>query len=185
MAREASYQSLAKAVGIKSPMSVRSWTGYLKDAYLIKSCLRYDPSLKKQHSRNRKFYGIDTGVRNAVAFRFSDDIGMLLETMVWLELHRQGKEVYWFKGRGECDFLTVDRGMVMDAIQVCAELTRENRDREITGLMEAGEKTGAANRFIITIHQDGKEVVEGDSVRFLPFWRWIMEGPVMNQMASL
>ncbi len=54
--KEASNNSLAKAVGIKSPMSVRSYIGYLEEAYLVFELYWFDPSLKRQYAGQKKLY---------------------------------------------------------------------------------------------------------------------------------
>jgi len=58
--------------------------------------------------------------------------------MVFVGLKRRGKEVYYFKGKGECDFLIRDGINITGAIQVCTALTdKEILDREVKGLLEA------------------------------------------------
>lgn len=171
MTRETSYNALARAVGISNPMSVRSWINYLEECYLLSVCYQYDFSLKRQYASNRKYYGVDTGMRNAVSFRFSDDSGMLLENMVYSELIRRGDEIYWYKGRGECDFLIQTRGVITRAVQVCYELTVENREREILGLLEVMDICGCEG-IMITMRQ--RELIQrsGTDILVLPFWQW-------------
>jgi len=40
-------------------------------------------------------YCIDTGLRNAVSFKFSDDIRRLVENAVFVELKRHKQEAYY------------------------------------------------------------------------------------------
>lgn len=173
MTHEASYHNLAGAVGIRSAMTVRSWIGYLEETYLIGGCFQYNYSLKQQHARNRKYYGIDSGMRNAVSFRFSEDTGMLLENQVYIELRRRGFEIFWHRGTHECDFLIRDRGKIIQVIQVCAELSEYNRIREMKGIVEAIDMCRCPG-LIITLHQD-EEVATGEhSIRIISFWRWAL-----------
>jgi predicted AAA+ superfamily ATPase len=130
--------------------------------------------MKQQLSRNQKYYGIDTGMRNAVAFRFSDDSGMLLENLVWTELRRQGKTVYAWTGKRECDFLVVDLGLVKTAIQVCFHLTHENRQREVDGLSEVMERFPGCTGIILTERQEEMLTVKDRPVRVIPVWRWVL-----------
>ena len=174
MTREASYHSLAKAIGMKNAMTMRAWIGYLQDSYLLNECYQFDYSLRRQHAYKRKYYGVDTGLRNAISFRFSEYTGMLLEQTVWLELKRRGTEIFWFKGDGECDFLIFDRGRVTSCIQVCAEITRETRTREITGLLEAMKKCECDKGIILTIRQTEEIKEQGITIRVLPVWNWVL-----------
>ena len=113
-------------------------------------------------------------MRNAVAFRFSDDKGRMLENLVYIELLRRGKSVYFFKNPRECDFITEERGTVTGAIQVCFELSRENRDRELVGLTGAMTTHGLTEGIILTYNQE-ETITVGDAViHVLPVWKWLI-----------
>lgn len=173
MTRETNYNALARAVGVSNPMSVKNWIGYFEECYLLSTCYQFDFSLKRQYATSRKYYGIDTGMRNAVSFRISDDHGLLLENMVYCELIRRREEVYWVKQKGECDFIIQSQG-TMTAIQVCYELTCENREREIQGLLEA-MKIGNCVGFIITFRQYDQITYNNETIEVIPFWRWALD----------
>lgn len=175
MANMVSYNALKKALGFKSVASVRDYIGFLEEVYLVFELFKYDYSLKKQYVNDKKLYVIDTGMRNAVAFRFSDDRGRLLENLVFIELLRRNVPVYFFKDAGECDFVTEDHGKVTAAIQVCYELSPENRDRELEGLTATMLTLAIKNGIILTYHQEESIVHNGFSLRVLPVWRWLLE----------
>jgi predicted AAA+ superfamily ATPase len=174
MANAATYNSLKNTLGFKSVVSVRDYVGFLEEAYLVFEIFRYDFSLKLQHVHEKKLYCIDTGMRNAVAFRFSGDRGRMLENLVLIELLRRGKSVYFFKNPKECDFIIEERGKITGAVQVCFELTQQNRERELGGLVSAMSTHGLDSGTILTYHQE--ETIEtGDaSVRVLPAWKWLI-----------
>lgn len=50
-------------------------------------------------------YCIDPGLRNITGFRIGEDAGKLYENLVFLELERRGGGIYYWKNKGECDFL--------------------------------------------------------------------------------
>lgn len=173
-ANTASYNALKNTLGFKSVVSVRDYVGFLEEAYLIFEIFRYDFSLKKQHVNEKKLYCIDTGLRNAVAFRFSEDKGRLLENLVLIELLRRGKTVYFFKNPRECDFITEEKGKITESIQVCYELSRENRDRELGGLTGAMTAHHLTDGMILTYHQE-ETITSGDAtIHVLPVWKWII-----------
>ena len=175
-ANPATYNALKNMLGFKSVVSVRDYVGFLEQAYLIIEIFRHDLSLKKQYVSDKKIYCIDTGLRNAVAFRFSDDKGRLLENLVLIELLRRNKSVYFFKNPKECDFITEERGRITGAIQVCYELTRENRDRELGGLLGALQAHGLEEGLILTYLQEETITQDGATVRLLPVWKWLISG---------
>lgn len=172
--KEASYGKLAKTLEIKSPMSVRKHVGFLSESYLLFELPKHDYSLRKQAVANRKIYCIDNGLRNAVAFRFSDDDGRLLENSIFLELKRSGKEVFFFQGSGECDFLVWERGRALAAIQVSYVLNHENQQREIDGLVEAMDAFGLSVGTIITYNEDEEVQVGKKKISLVPAWKWML-----------
>jgi predicted AAA+ superfamily ATPase len=175
MANMASYNAMKKALGFKSVVSVRDYVGFLEEAFLVFELFKYDYSLKKQYVNDKKIYVIDNGMRNAVAFQFSDDRGRLLENCVFIELLRRNAPVYFFKNTGECDFVTEDHGKVTTALQVCYELSQKNRDRELEGLTSAMLTLGIKNGIILTWHQEETIAHKGFSLQVLPVWRWLLE----------
>ena len=174
-ANAATYNALKNTLGFKSVVSVRDYVGFLEEAYLIFEIFRYDFSKKKQYVNEKKLYCIDTGMRNAVAFRFSDDKGRILENLVLIELLRRGKSVYFFKNPKECDFITEDKGKITGAIQVCYELTRENRDRELGGIAGAMTMHNLTAGLILTYHQEETITLGNAVIQVLPVWKWLIE----------
>lgn len=176
-ANPATYNALKKTLGFRSVTSVQDYIGYLEEAFLIFEIFRYDPSLKKQYVTEKKLYCIDTGMRNAVAFRFSGDRGRLLENLVLIELLRRRASVYFHKTTRECDFITEEKGRITGAIQVCFELVPENRERELSGLFCAMEDHGLSEGYLLTYLQE-ETITQGHRVvRVLPVWKWITGRP--------
>ncbi|OPX62537.1 MAG: hypothetical protein A4E33_02286 [Methanoregula sp. PtaB.Bin085] len=179
-ANPATYNSLKNTLGFRSVASVRDYIGFLEDAFLLFEIFRYDPSLKKQYVTEKKLYCIDNGMRNAVAFRFSEDRGRLLENMVLIELLRRRASVYFHKTTKECDFITEESGRITGTIQVCYELTTENRERELAGLYSAMEEHRLAEGYLLTYQQEEMITRGALVVRVLPVWKWLTGERSMN-----
>ncbi|MCD4808342.1 MAG: ATP-binding protein, partial [Methanosarcinales archaeon] len=89
--------------------TISEYIAYMTEAYLLYAVPIYSPSLKVQSVNPKKIYCIDTGLRNAVSFKFSEDRGRLAENAVFVELKRRKKEVfYWKSDAGEVDFIVKD-----------------------------------------------------------------------------
>ena len=174
ISNRASYHALKKVLGFKSAVSVRDYVGFLEEAYLVFELFKYDHSLKMQYVNDKKLYCIDNGMRNAVAFRFSGDLCRLLENLVFIELLRRDMTIYFFKNDNECDFVIEDRGIITTAIQVCYEITQENRDRELAGLSEAMNTLAVDKGIILTYHQEESFVHDGHMIQVLPVWKWLL-----------
>ena len=115
-AREFSYRSATKMLGVHQN-TVSDYTGYYKSIFLFSDLYKFDYSLKKQITNDRKIYSVDIGIAQAVAFRFSEDKGAVLENLVHNELIRRNLNIYFFKGKAECDFLVKDGIDIVQAIQ--------------------------------------------------------------------
>jgi hypothetical protein len=85
----------------------------------------------------KKVYTIDQAVAHRLGFNFSENKGRVLENIVYLELLRRGKEIYYHSGKKECDFLVKEGLVVVEAIQVAWQVDATNAQREFQGLEEA------------------------------------------------
>jgi len=171
---EISYNSLKNLLKFKSVMSVKNYVHFMEESFLIFELYKYDFSLKKQLINQRKIYVIDNGIRNTIAFYFSQDKGKLLENLIFLELRRRGLEIYFSKNKYECDFLINDRGKIVEGIQVTDHIDDLNKEREIKGLQEALEKFKLKKGLIITKNQ--KETYKQDkfTINVVPAWEWLL-----------
>ena len=106
IANEFSYRSIANSTGY-SVETIEKYLDFLKESFMLLTLDFFSYKTKIQFKQNKKAYYIDTGLRNAVSLRFSEDIGRLAENAVFIELKRRGKEVYYWKNKAgkEIDFL--------------------------------------------------------------------------------
>jgi len=94
----------------------------------------------------------------------SNDSGRLLENMVYLYLRQQTTELFYFREKGECDFIVMEKGRCKQVLQVCEELHSDNKNREINGLLEAMKFFGVEEGYIYTLDQEDELVVGGMKV---------------------
>lgn len=176
--KEISYNSLKAILGYKSVISVKKHLGYLAEAFLVFELFKYDYSLKKQFRSDKKIYAIDTGLRNEVAFSFSEDKGCLLENIVYIELKHRGQEVFYFKDKKECDFLVKEKNKIVSALQVTTSLTPDTEDRELGGLVEAMRASGLTAGTVITLNQSKIIRHKNSTIVVVPAWQWLIENTV-------
>lgn len=172
--KEFSYNSLRKIFSLGTASTPINYVSYLEDSYILFVIPTFDFSLKKQAVNPKKAYVIDNALGNCVASRFTKDKGRMLENMVFLELRKKHRNIFYFKGIGECDFITQDRQEVSGAYQVCYELTLDNLNRELDGLIEAVKKTKAKKLMILTMDQEDKLEKDGLIIPVIPVWRWML-----------
>ena len=107
---------------------------------------------------------------------FSKDLGRLLENLVFIHLKRLGKEVYYYRQKGECDFIVSKDRKVDMAVQVCYDLNSDNFNREVNGLTEALDELGLSEGFIFTYNQRDDLKRNGKRIFLLPVWEWMIGG---------
>ncbi len=169
--KEFSYTNLAKHFNLGSTNTAIAYASYFEDSYLIFTIPMFDYSFRRQRVNPKKSYSIDVGLSRANSASFSEDNGRILENIVFLELRRRYKDIFYFKGKKECDFLVKENGELKEAIQVCYDLTEENKERELSGILEAMEELKIKKGTIITLNQD--DMLKKIPVK--PAWKWLAE----------
>ena len=139
-AKTFSYRGCATALGIH-PNTVLSYCSYFYEIFLFNELYKFDYSLKNQMASDKKIYIADVGLAGAISFRFSEDLGRILETLVHNELKRRNQEIYFHKQKHECDFLIKKELKIVAAIQVTKTLIDPDvKKRELSGLLEASNR---------------------------------------------
>ena len=171
------YNSVAKAVGIKSAETVNDYIGYMEEAYLVGVLAKYDFKVGVQLKSPKKIYFIDNGLVSQIGFSFSDNAGERLENAVYVELRRREAEVYYYNDTAECDFLVREKSRIVAAYQVTLSMQDERtRRREETGLIAAMDAFGLQDAIIITLDESGERSLDdGRIIRIIPYYRWVLE----------
>ena len=151
--------------------AAKDYMSHFSDAFLFFSADYFSYSFKEQKTLPSKVYCIDNGLRNAVSFKFSEDTGKLAENIAYIELKRRGKDVYYWKNKGEVDFIIKEKDQALEAINVC--YGEEINGREIKALKECREEFKGRVKSLIVITKDIEKEEEG--IAFIPLWKWLLE----------
>lgn len=130
-----------------------------------------------------KVYAGDTGFFKSVFPNYPDSLGLRFENIVFLELLRKGKEISYFRGKRECDFLICEKDSqtVTTAVQVSVCFGGSAvREREVLGLMEAMEEFGLKEGLILTMDDEGVMEIDGKDgekkrIVINSVWKWMLE----------
>lgn len=171
--KEFTYNSLRKIFSLGSTNTATSFVSYLEDSYLVFTVPKFDYSLKKQLVNPKKVYSIDVGLANANSISFSEDRGRVLENMVYLKLREKTREVFYYRRKGECDFVVREGRKITRAVQVCHNLNEENQEREINGLLEALNEFNLKEGLILTHNQEDQLKVRNRKIIVKPAWKWM------------
>jgi hypothetical protein len=178
---EFSFTSLRKSLNFNSTRTVQNYLEYLEEAYLIFLINRFSFKLKEQIKTPKKIYLVDNGFVLAKSFQFSQDLGKLMENLVFQELLKRGwkpnQNIFYYQTRNkrEVDFIIKEGIKIKELIQVAYQLNAlETQKREIKSLIEAGQELKCSNLNIITWDTEKEEEVNGKKIRIIPLWRWLL-----------
>ena len=170
-----SFNNLKNVLNFNSVSTVKSYCEFLEEAYINFLVFKYDYSIKKQIKNNRKTYSIDSGFINNLSQSFSENKGRLFENIVFLELKRRDKEIYYYKDIYECDFVVRNERKIESVIQVCSSLQDQNtRQREINGLISAMEEYNLRQGIIITFDDEEEIEIKNKKIIVLPIYKWLL-----------
>ena len=116
---------------------IQTYTEYLSNAFLLHKVARYDIKGKRIFEIGEKFYFEDLGIRNTISGYKPDDLGKILENVVYSHLLYLGWEVKVGKFDAyEIDFICTKNGETM-YVQVALNLSKEETiEREFGNLLK-------------------------------------------------
>jgi predicted AAA+ superfamily ATPase len=168
-----SYYKAIKQNQEVSKGTLLEYLSHLEDISLVYFLPLFSYSLKAQAINPKKVYCLDNGLRNAVSFTFSKDEGRLAENLVFLELMRREKEVYYWKNGGEVDFVVKEEDNSLTAINVT--YSDSIAEREVGALKKFSEEEEFASRIneLILLTKDTEKTENG--ITYIPLWKWMLE----------
>lgn len=150
--------------------TVERYVKALIDSFIIYPVRRYDLQGKQYLRTLEKYYVVDPGMRYWLLGRASQDVGHVLENVIYLELVRRGYTVSIGKiGNLEVDFIARDsRGLIY--IQVAATVRDEHTlQRELRPLEQIDDNYP---KFILTLDEDPEGDYKG--IRRINALDWLM-----------
>lgn len=176
------FTSMEKFLKISSS-TIEKFSAYLEQVYLVFFLKRFSFKVREQEKNPRKVYAIDTGLSNAIGFRFSENIGRLAENVVFLELKRRQTfnpdlELYYWKDvhHREVDFVLKEGAKVTQLIQVCWSVDdAQTKERELRSLVKAMNELKQDAALVLTEDYEGEETFRGKPITFVPLWKWLLD----------
>lgn len=160
---------LSAQLGLKTATTILEYLSFLEQSYLFSFVPKFDYSAKAQSVNPKKVYCIDTGMIQNVTLSATKDLGRMFENAVFIELRRRTKNIWYYSEAAfECDFLYGSGNLPENAIQACYELTNENREREVRGVVNTCKKFPNVKPLIVTFNQKDKISYNGMIVDVVP-----------------
>lgn len=173
-----SYNNLKNTLGVGSMNTIKSYSDFLENSFLIFLISRFSYSLKQQFAANKKIYCIDNGLTESIAFQFSKNKGKFLENLVFVELKRKFPQIYYYKTSNnlEVDFLIKNGKKDISLIQVSDNLHNEKtRQREIGSLSRAMDELKLKKGLILTEDTDDEVRTNGKVILIQPIYKWLLD----------
>ncbi len=171
-----SNNSVARATGT-AVETAEKYIGYMKESLLIHDLPIFSFKLKTQFKQNKKTYPADTGIRNAVCLRFSQDMGKLAETAVFHEINRRNQEVFYWKSTDgyEVDFVIKKGNRIAELYQVAWDVRdRDTQNREERALAYAMDELDVNEGVILTEDYETTPEKNGKVIKYIPMWKWLL-----------
>ncbi len=152
-----------KSMGMKcSKDLIYQYMIYLNDVFLVHALPVYSESIRASQYSPKKIYANDLGLINALTIGSNDQYGKLFENLVFLDLKRQKKDVFYYNTKDgfEIDFIAQTNKGEKEAIQVVWDMSdTKTHDREKRALVYAEKELGIKGR-IITPKEYLRDVVK-------------------------
>ncbi len=165
--------------------TIYSYVEKLQDTQAVFFVNRISGKIYVKESWPRKAYICDSGI--STIFRFSEDIGKLMENAVFLELKRKQNEnplleIYYYRDyqQREVDFV-LKRGLAVEQlIQVTYASDRAGiGKREAEALLKVSSEFKCKNLTIITWDYEGKLALTVENkhkqINCIPLWKWLIK----------
>jgi len=172
--------NLFKSKGVKIGKStLYDYVEKLQDTLAVFFVKKYSEKISLRESWPKKIYICDTGISKVI--RFSEDLGKLMENVVFIELMRKTNEnpileIFYFKVEGsEVDFVLKEGLKVRQLIQVTYSSSKDEIEkREIKSLLKASELLKCKDLLVITWDYEDEIKIENRKVIFKPLWKWLL-----------
>ncbi len=139
--------------------TIDKYVSSLIESFVIYPCQRYDIRGRQYLKTLEKYYIADIGLRHTLIGQRNQDVGHILENIIFLELIRRGYRVYLGKlDQLEIDFIATTSSETC-YFQVSSTIRDEiTRQRELTPLQKL---RNAYPKFVLTLDEDPESDVDG------------------------
>ena len=171
------YSSVASTFGIDT-VTIMTYLGYLKQAFLINILENYSNNIAKVIRTNKKLSVLDNGINNSLLKQRiidNDTIGHIVESMVDFDFRllcekENYKQFYYRNSDKEEIDIIIDRNIDIIPIEVKYTNQIENADLKVINkfIDEHSNKTFNQAKFGIVITKD--ILKKEGSLYFIPYW---------------
>ena len=163
----ANITNFLKSSGRKTSYdTVAAYIGYIEDTYLVHRVEKYNIKGKETIAGNCKYYINDLSFHNYLYQGFGYGTGYLLENLVYIELLRNGFDVYVGSIKGkEVDFIAIkgDRTIYIQATLMLID--KQTIEREYSALEEIDDNY---EKYVVSL--DANQLFSREGIRHIQAW---------------
>ncbi|MBI2601167.1 ATP-binding protein [Candidatus Daviesbacteria bacterium] len=165
------YSSLSHPQKL-SVETTKTYLDFFQRAYLFFESKHFSYKTKETQDiqRPRKIYMVDNGLRNFNVPLLRPDLGQCAENIVYMELRKQNAAIYYWKGKKEIDFVTMNPDLAFFNVSY----TDQPHEREIESMIESLAEFGKEKGIILTKNYADKKKIDGKIIEFIPLWAWLI-----------
>ncbi len=152
--------------------TVEKYIRYLVDSYVFYQVDRFDIKGKQQLATQEKYYLVDLGFRNLKLGKFQyQDVGHILENIVYLELQRRGNQIWIGKyNQFEVDFIVRNTQNSFEYYQVSWSIAEpQTAEREIRALKAIQDNYP---KYLLTMDMIRSEI---DGIHHINVVDWLLD----------
>lgn len=175
MAARTSVKKLKDNLGL-SQDKTEHYLSALLEACLFFTLRKFSFSYKQQLRAGFKVYAADNGLRNRIAFTFSEDSGRSIENLVFNHLNQNTEELFFTANGGEIDFLVKEGTRVKTLYQVwySSDPKQQIPSRELAALSAAGAAWPDAEKVLLTNNYEDSITREGSTIQCRPVLKFLL-----------
>lgn len=165
------HNKLKPLYNMSKPTTIH-YVNILEKPYLTQMVFQYRKSFVQRESE-RKVYFMDNSFITLNSIK--PDLGKLLENLVFIELKRRQKELFYHKTtKGfETDFVIPQE---KEAFQVSYSLKDvETREREVRALISTMNELDFKHGTILTYNEEEMLSESGFDIKVIPVWKWLLD----------
>jgi predicted AAA+ superfamily ATPase len=173
-----SFNKLKNTFMMGSVNTIKSYTQFMENSFLFFTVNILSYSLKKQIIASKKIYCIDNGIVNSIAFKYSEGSGKFLENLIFVELKRRNKDIYYYKNKNktEVDFIIKEGAVIKEVIQAAYDISLEKtKNREINSIKQSMTELDLPEGLIVTYDFEDEILFDNKRIIIKPAYKWLLE----------
>lgn len=162
------YHTLTTALGAKYE-TVKTYIEYLCSSFFMTKSYFYSSNTLKSFKKNPKIYASDHAFFNLS----NTDVGLIIETIVFNHLAKQGLEVYYWQGKNKLEVDLVVKTHE-EVIPIEVKYRKKINSADHKGLIEFMTSFNIKKGYVITDEYFSTKEIDDKVISYIPAWMFLL-----------